>query len=91
MEFQQRVLQESTSICTSDEAGLFSNKKYDSYKCWTCTELKDGFSFLMEKIYVQFDGMTYKKIVGIPMGTNWGPLISDLFSYCYERDFMTKM
>ena len=22
--------------CTSDKAGFFSNKKYDSYKCWTC-------------------------------------------------------
>ena len=24
----------------------------------------------MENIYVQFDGMVYQQIVGIPMGTN---------------------
>ena len=24
-----------TYLCTSDKGGLFSNKKYDSYKCWT--------------------------------------------------------
>ena len=42
----------------------------------------------MENIYVQFDGMLYQQIVGIPMGTNCAPLIADLFLYCYERDFM---
>ena len=52
-----------TSV-TSDKAGFFSNKKYDSYTCWTCTELCEAFTFLMENIYVQFDG------IGIP--TNSG-------------------
>ena len=35
----------------------------------------------MENIYmyVQFDGMVYEQIVGIPMGTNCAPLIADLF------------
>ena len=45
----------------------------------------------MENIYVQFDGMVYQQIVGIPMGTNCGPLIADLFSYCFERDTMTHL
>ena len=27
------------------------------------------------------------KIVGIQMGTNCAPLITDLFLFCYERDF----
>ena len=35
---------------------------------------------------MQFDGMVYQQIVGIPMGTNCAPLIADLFLYCYERD-----
>ena len=25
-----------TYLCTSDKVGFFSNKKFDSYKCWTC-------------------------------------------------------
>ena len=45
----------------------------------------------MENIYVQFGDMVYKQIVGIPMGTNWAPLIADLFLYCYERDFMSNL
>ena len=74
-------------LCTSLKAGFFSNKKYDSYRCWSCAELCEAFTFLMENIYVQFDGMVYQQIVGIPMGTNCAPLIADLFLYCYERDF----
>ena len=45
----------------------------------------------MENIYVQFDGMVYQQIVGIPLGTNCAPLIADLFLYCYERDFMSDL
>ena len=80
-----------TYLCTSAKAGFFSNKKYDSYACWPCTELCEDFTFLMENIYVQFDGMVYQQIVGIPMGTNCAPLIADLFLYCYERDFMSTL
>ena len=36
-----------TYLCTSAKAGFFSNKKYDSYACWTCTELCEAFTFLM--------------------------------------------
>ena len=46
-------------------------------------EVMWSFTFLMENIYVQFDGMVYQQIVGIPMGTNCAPLIADLFLYCY--------
>ena len=45
----------------------------------------------METIYVQFDGMVYQQIVGIPMGTNYAPLLADLFLFCYERDFMSNL
>ena len=57
-------------------------KCYNSYKCWICAELCEAFNFLMENIYtyVQFEGMIYQQIVGIPMGTNCAPLIADLLS-----------
>ena len=50
-----------------------------------------SFYFTLKNIYVQFDGMVYQHIVGIPMGTNCAPLIADLFLYCNERDFMSKL
>ena len=50
-----------------------------------------SFYFPHGNIYVQFDGIVYQQIVGIPMGTNCAPLIADLFLYCYERDFMSDL
>ena len=59
------IRESTTYLCTGR---FFSNKKYDSYTCWTCTELCEAFTFLIENIYVQFDGMLYQQIVGIPRG-----------------------
>ena len=33
----------------------------------------------------------YKHIVGIPMVTICAPLVTDLFLFCYERDFMLSL
>ena len=35
-----------------------------------------------------FGTKLFRQIVGIPMGTNCAPLVTDLFLFCYERDFM---
>ena len=43
----------------------------------------------MENIYVQFEGMIYQQIEGVPMGTNYAPLRANLFLFGYERDFMS--
>ena len=43
-----------------------------------------------KNIYVQFDGMVYQQIVGIPMGTNCAPLIADLFSILLREGFYVK-
>ena len=40
---------------------------------------------------MQFEGMVYQQIVGIPIGTNCAPFVSDLFLFCYERDFMSNL
>ena len=35
--------------------------------------------------------MVYQHIAGIPMGTNCAPLITDLFLFCDERDFLSNL
>ena len=42
-------------------------------------------------IYVQFDGMVYQQIVGIPVGSKCASIIADSFLFCYERDFMSDL
>ena len=38
-----------------------------------------------------FGTKLYRQVVGIPMGTNFAPLVADLIMLCYERDFMMSL
>ena len=45
----------------------------------------------MDKIFIRFGTKLYRQIVGIPMDTNYAPLVADLFLLCYEKDFMVSL
>ena len=47
--------------------------------------------FLDDNILVVFGGNVFKKIVGIPMGTNCAPLPADIFLYSYEAEFIQSL
>ena len=47
--------------------------------------------YLLDNIYIRFGTELYRHIVGIPMGTNYAPLVAVLFLFGYERDFMTSL
>jgi hypothetical protein len=42
--------------------------------------------FLIDNIFVIFGGRVFQQTVGIPMGTNCSPLLSDLFLYSHEAE-----
>jgi hypothetical protein len=46
--------------------------------------------FLIDNIFVMFGGRVFQQTAGIPMGTNYAPLLADLFLYSYEADFIQK-
>ena len=43
---------------------------------------------MIDNIFVMFGGRVFQHTVGIPMGTNGAPLLTDLFLYSYEADFI---
>ena len=47
--------------------------------------------FLIDNIFVQFGGRLFLQVIGIPLGTNCTPLLSDLFLYSYENEFLDNM
>ena len=51
----------------------------------------DDLNYLLGNIFIRFGSKLYRRIVGIPMGTNCAPLVADLFLFCYERDFMLSL
>ena len=51
----------------------------------------EALTYLLDNIFIRFDTKLYRQIVGIPMGTNFAPLIADLFLFFYEKDFMDSL
>ena len=45
----------------------------------------------MDNIYVRFGGQLFKQMFSIPMGTNFAPLLANLFLYSYENEFLDKL
>jgi hypothetical protein len=54
-------------------------------------DIKDMLSFLVDNVYVAFGDQVFQQSVGIPNGTNCGPLLADLFLYSYEGVFVEKL
>ena len=65
---------------------IFTLEKPKKYHAWSCQNVCDALTFLLDNIFIPFDTKLYRQVVGIPMGTNCIPLVADLFLFCYERD-----
>jgi hypothetical protein len=47
--------------------------------------------FLIDSIFVSFEGALFQQVVGIPIDTNCAPLLVDLLLYLYESEFLEKI
>ena len=77
--------------CNNKKVFFTSTNHYRGYHLWTCQNVCDALSFLLDNIYIRFGTKLYRQIVGIPMGTNCAPLVATLFLFCYEKDFMKDL
>ena len=52
-----------------------------------CDHVKmcDALHYLLVNVFIRFGSKLYRKIVGIPMGTNCAPLVADLVLLCRLR------
>ena len=66
----------------------FVQKHSDSTKKFSETNIINMLEFLIENIFVIFGGRVFQQTVGIPMGTQCGPLLADLFLLSHEADFI---
>ena len=46
---------------------------------------------MLDNIFIRFGTKLYRQIVEIPVCTNCASLVSDLFLFCYEMDFMMSL
>ena len=78
-------------LACNNSMAFFTSSDQSRYTLWSCQNVCDALSYLLDNIYIRFGTKLYRQIVGIPMGTNCAPLVADLFLYCYERDFMDSL
>ena len=67
---------------------FFTSEKHRNYILWLCQKVCGALIFLLDDIYIRFDTKLFRQNMGIP---NCAPLVSDLFLFCYERDFMMSL
>jgi hypothetical protein len=78
-------------LALNTKTAFFTNQILDNYIIWTGLDFCAALTFLLDNLFVEFNGKIFKQIIGVPMGTNCAPLIADLFLYCYESEFMLEL
>ena len=73
------------------EMHFLLQKNLKKYHAWSCQNVCDALTFLLDNIFIRFGSKLYRQVVGIPMGTNCAPLVAVLFLFCYERDIMMSL
>ena len=78
-------------MACNDKTAFFTSEKPKQYKLWLRQKMCDALHYLLDNIFIRFGSKYYSQIVGIPMETKCGPLVADLFLFCYERDFTLSL
>ena len=81
----------SPYLACNDRNAFFTSVKPKKYHAWSCQNVCDALTFLLDNIFIRFGTKLYRQAVGIPVGTNCPPLVADLFLFCYERDIIISL
>ena len=78
-------------MACNDKTAFFTSEQPKRYKLWLRQKMCDALHYLLDNIFIRFGSKYYSRIVGNPMETKCGPLVADLFLFCYERDFTLSL
>ena len=89
----ERTFQKERSpyLACNDRNAFLLRKNLKKYHAWSCQNVCDALTFLLDNIFIRFGTKLYRQVVSIPMGTNCAPVVADSFLFCYERDFMVSL
>ena len=49
---------------------FFTSENPKKYHAWSCQNVCDALTFLLDNIFIRFGTKLYRQVVGNPMGTN---------------------
>ena len=76
---------------TSGKGYFIDSMKPGGDNLYTADQMCRMVEFLIDNIFVKFGGCLFHQVIGIPIRTNCGPLLADLFLYSYESEFLDNM
>ena len=81
-----------THIKVTRAKGYFTHDKNGGRdRMYTADNISKMIECLIDNNFVQFGGCLFHQIIGIPGGTNFSPLLADLYFYSYENEFLDNM
>ena len=66
----------------TSETHFLLQKNLKKIHAWSCQNVCDALTFLLDIIFIRFGTKLYRHVVWSPMGTNCAPLVAD-FS-CFD-------
>ena len=78
----------SLYLACNDKIAFFTSDDQKRFNLWSCENVCDALIYLLDNIFIRFGTKLHREIVEIPMGTNCASLVTDLFLFCFERDFL---
>ena len=72
----------------SDSVSTNSNRNYIKF---TKSSFIECINYLIDNAFVIFNDRVYRQVVGIPMGTNAGPHVANIYLHQYEHDYFVYL
>ena len=83
---EQTINREGSLYLTCNDKNVFlTSEQPKRYKLWSCQKMRDAVHYLLDNTFIRVGSKLYRKIVGIPMGTNCAPLVADLFCFAMRE------
>ena len=69
----------SLYFACDEKCAFFTSEQPKRFKLWSCQKVCDALHYPLDNIFIRFGSKLYRRIIGIPIGTNCAPLVADLF------------
>ena len=56
-------------LACNDKKAFFTSTDHRGYKFWSCQNVYDALSYLLDNIYIRLGNKLYRQIVGVPIDT----------------------
>ena len=80
-----------TYISVTKSGANFVQKQNRKKTCYTKESIKEAIIYIMENCYFTIGNMTFRQIIGIPMGSDPAPFFANFFLSHFEAKYISQL